>query len=103
VQLAAVVDPGNPARRQRDVGRAPRGRCAGYRGTVLRPRGNKPGGDPGGQQQACGPCGQPPAAAPSAGLREERLGFGEAAGSLAGWGDHRASLGTCPVLVMELL
>ena len=43
MQLAAVVNPGNPGRRQRDVRRAPRGRCAGYRGTVPRPRGNKPG------------------------------------------------------------
>src|SRR5580692_9989890 len=58
-------------------------------GTVTRPGSDEPGGRRSGQQQAGHAAGQPPAAAPAMGLREEGLGLGCARGAWRRRRDHR--------------
>jgi DNA-binding CsgD family transcriptional regulator len=92
VRLSAVIDPGNPRRRQRETGR---GRRGGARvpvmcpGTVTRPGGHQPGGSRSGQQQAGHAPSQAAPAAPAMGLSEQGLGLGCASGSWPGRDDHR--------------
>ena len=92
MQLSAVIDPGDPRRRQRETGR---GRRGGARvpvmcpGTVTRPGGHQPGGSRSGQQQAGHAPSQAAPAAPTMGLGEQGLGLGCASGSWPGRDDHR--------------